>query len=82
MQIVGLRLTCKGAKQQNGNQNEKSTDPKHRSAIELTDAARCRPVFQCYICSAVNQPLAPFDKRLTQPDSLGTGRWRVQNYVM
>ncbi len=31
MNTVGLRLTCEGAKEQHGNQNEKSGDPQQHT---------------------------------------------------
>lgn len=60
METMGPGLACKGAKEQHGNQNEKSADLKqHAGRVALTDAAQCRLVLPCCRCSAVNQSLAP-----------------------
>ena len=64
VKTVGLRLTCEGAKEHHDKQNKESADPQqHARRVALTDAALCRLVLQCCMCSAVNQSPAPFDKR-------------------
>ncbi len=57
---MGPGLACKRAKEQHGNQNEQSADPQqHTGRVALTDAAQCRLVLPCHMCSAVNQSPAP-----------------------
>ncbi len=65
MKTVGLRLTCEGAKEQHGNKSEEGADPQqHTGRVALTDAAQCRLVLPCHMCSAVNQSPTLLDEIL------------------
>jgi hypothetical protein len=58
---MGPGLSCKRDKEQHGNNSEEGANPQQNTAkVALTDAVQYRLVLPFCMCSAINQPSAPY----------------------